>query len=188
MELREFLRIFRKRLKLIVAMTALCAAAGVGTSLATTPVYQGTAKLLVVAKTDPAGGTASAYEGALLSQQLVKSFAQILESRAIAEAALRLDPQPLTARQLQQKVHAEPVIDTLLIDLSVEDTDPARAKRLTNGVARAFIQNLPELQNGSTLRVSLVEPALTPSQPLKPRTKLNSALGLAIGLILVGRR
>jgi len=184
MELREFLRIFRKRLKLIVAMTALCAAAGVGTSLATTPVYQGTAKLLVVAKTDPAGGTASAYEGALLSQQLVKSFAQILESRAIAEAALRLDPQPLTARQLQQKVHAEPVIDTLLIDLSVEDTDPARAKRLTNGVARAFIQNLPELQNGSTLRVSLVEPALTPSQPLKPRTKLNSALGLAIGLIL----
>jgi polysaccharide biosynthesis transport protein len=184
MELRDYLRILRKHLGLIVAATALCAAAALVTSLATTPVYQGTAKLLVVAKTDPAGGTASAYEGALLSQQLVKSFAQILESRATAEAALRLDPQPLAPRQLQGRIHAEPVTDTLLIALSVEDTDPGRAMRLTNNVARAFTLAVPKLQSGSALRVSLVEPALTPTQPVRPRTRLNVLLGLLLGLML----
>jgi succinoglycan biosynthesis transport protein ExoP len=184
MELRDYLRIIRKRLSLIIAATLLCATVALVASLATTPIYRATAKLLVVAKTDPAGGTSSAYEGALLSQQLAKSFAQILESRATAQAALVLDPQPLTSGQLQEKVDAEPVIDTLLIDLTVEDIDPARAKRLTNNVARAFIQTLPRIQSGSTLRVSLVEPALTPSEPVRPRTKLNSAIGLLLGLML----
>jgi capsular exopolysaccharide synthesis family protein len=184
MDLRDYLAILRKRARLIVVVAVLCPAVALVWSKATTPTYQGTAKLLVVAKTDPGGGISSAYEGALLSQQLVKSFAQILESRATAETALQLDPQPLTSRQLQGKIHAEPVIETLLIDLSVEDTDPARAKRLTNTVARAFIQTVPKLQAGSTLRVSLVEAALTPTEPVRPRTKLNIALGLVVGLMI----
>jgi len=184
MELRDYFRIIRKRIWLIVLAGLLCPAAALVSSEATIPVYQATAKLLVVAKTDPGGGTASAYEGTLLSQQLVKSFAQILESRATAEAALRLDPQPFTPRQLQARVHAEPVTDTLLIDLTVEDIDAARAKRLTNSVARAFIAAVPELQSGSALRVSLVEPALTPTAPIRPRTRLNVALGLLLGLML----
>lgn len=184
MELRDYLRIARKHAWLIACATLLCATAALATSLATIPVYQGTAKLLVVAKTEPGGGTASAYEGALLSQQLVKSFAQILGSRATAETALRLDPQPFTARQLQAKIHAEPVAETLLINLNVDDTNPARAKRLTNNVARAFIQAVPDLQSGSALQVSLVEPALTPTEPVRPRTRLNVALGLVLGLML----
>jgi capsular exopolysaccharide synthesis family protein len=184
MELRDYLRIARKRAWLIVAATVLCAGAALVTSLVTTPVYQASAKLFVVAKTDPGGGTASAYEGALLSQQLVKSFAQIIESRATAEAALRLDPQPFTPRQLQAKINAEPAAETLLIDLSVEDTNPTRAKRLANNVARAFIDAVPEFQSGSALRVSLVEPALTPADPVRPQTTLNIALGLALGLVL----
>ena len=184
MELRDYFRIIKKRVWLIIVAALLCPAAALMASLATTPVYQGTAKLLVVAKTDPAGGTASAYEGALLSQQLVKSFAQILESRATAEAALRLDSQPLNPSQLQQKVHAEPIADTLLIDLTVEDIQPARARRLTNSVARAFIAAVPDLQSGSTLSVSLVEPALTPTDPIRPRTRLSTALGLVLGVVL----
>jgi succinoglycan biosynthesis transport protein ExoP len=184
MELRDYFRVLRKRAWLIVISALLCPAAALASSLATTPVYQGTAKLLVIAKTDPGGGTASAYEGTLLSQQLVKSFAQIIQSRATAERALSLDPQPFTASQLQERIHAEPVTDTLLINLTVDDTDPARAKRLTNSVARAFMLAVPNLQSGSALRVSLVEPALRPTTPIRPRTRLNIALGLMLGLLL----
>jgi capsular exopolysaccharide synthesis family protein len=184
MEIRDYLRVLRKRAWLVIVAGLLCPAAALVASLATAPVYQGSAKLFVAAKTEPGSGIGTVYEGTLLSQQLVKSFASVLESRAVAEAALGLDPQPLTARQLQAKVHAEPVTDTLLIDLSVEDTDPSRAKRLTNGVARAFIDSVPRLQGGSAVRVSLVEPALTPSEPVRPRTRLNIALGLLLGLII----
>jgi capsular exopolysaccharide synthesis family protein len=184
MELRDYLRIVRKRALLIAVAALICGAAALVTSLATAPVYQSRTKLFVVTKTDPEGGTASAYEGALLSQQLVKSLAQIIESRATAEEALRLDPQPFTPRQLQSKIRAEPAAETLLIDLSVEDTDPVRAKRLANSVARAFIAAVPRLLSGSGLRVSLVEPALASTEPVRPRTSLNLALGLILGLSL----
>jgi succinoglycan biosynthesis transport protein ExoP len=184
MELRDYLRVARKRAWLIVVATVVCGGCALAASLGTIPVYQGTAKLIVVAKTDPDGGVTSAYEGALLSQQLVKSFAQILESRTIAQTALRLDPQPFSAAELQQNVHAEPVTGTLLIHLSVQDTNAVRARRLTNSVARAFMDTVPRLQSGSALRVSMVEPALTPSAPIKPRTRLNVALALLLGLTL----
>jgi polysaccharide biosynthesis transport protein len=184
MDLRHYLRVLHKHLVLIVAATLLCVAGAMVTSLGTTPAYEGTAKLLVVPKTDPAGGISSALQGTQLSQQLIESFAQILESRAVAAAALRLDPSPLTPSQLQAKVDAEPVTDTLLINLKVEDADPGTARRLTNSVARAFIASIPRLQTGSSLRVSLVEAALTPSQPVRPQTRLNLALGLLLGLTL----
>lgn len=184
MELRDYLRVLRKRALLIFLATVLCGGAALASSLATTPVYQGAGKLLVYSKNDPRGGTASAYEGALLSQQLVKSFAQILESRATAQTALKFDPEPYTARQLQEKISAEPITDTLLINLTVEDTDPARARRLTNSVARAFMAALPRIQGGSALQVSLVEPALTPTTPVRPRPTLNVVLGLLVGMML----
>ena len=184
MELRDYLRIFRKRRWVIAVAILLGTGVAAAGSLATTPVYEGSAKLLVVAKSDPGGDNSSALEGALLSQQLVKSFAQILESRATAQAALRLDPQPFTPSQLQSKVSAEPVPETLLIELRVNDTDPRKAKRLTNSVARAFMMTVPTLQSGSVLRASLVEPALTPTIPIKPRTRLNVLLGFLLGLLL----
>jgi polysaccharide biosynthesis transport protein len=184
MELRDYFRIIRKRASLIVLAAVLCSGTALVTSKATAPVYEATAKLLVVAKVDPGDETNSALQGTLLSQQLVKSFAEILQSRTTAETALRLDPQPFSPRQLQEKVHAEPVPDTLLIQLRVEDTDQARAKRLANSVARAFMSTVPKLQSGSALRVSLVEPALRPLAPIRPRTRLNVTLSLLLGLML----
>ena len=182
MELRDYVRILRKRSWLVILATVLCASAAFVKSTATTPVYQGTAKLLVVGRTDRGG--LSPYEGALLSQQLVKSFAQILESRTTAEAALRLDPQPYSPRQLQAKVSAQPVTETQLIDLRVEDADPARAKRLTNSVARAFVMQLPNFQSGSALKVSIVEPALRPTVPIRPRTRTDVILAVLLGVML----
>jgi capsular exopolysaccharide synthesis family protein len=184
MDAHDRQRILRKRKGSIIAITLACTIAALVASIATTPIYESKAILLVVAKNDHSGDVSTAYQGTLLSQQLVKSFAQILTSRATADAALRLDPQSLTPRQLQGKIKARPVAETLLIELSVEDADPTRARRLTNSVARAFIQKIPILQGGSALRVSMVEPPLTATEPIRPRTKLNIALGLLLGVML----
>ena len=53
MELRDYLRIIRKRVWLIVLAAVLCSGTALVMSKATTPVYEATAKLLVVAKVDP---------------------------------------------------------------------------------------------------------------------------------------
>jgi len=182
--LTDYLRILRKRKLLVLAAVVCCAATALAASTATIPVYRASAKLLVMARTQPSGGVSSAYEGALLSQQLMQSFAAVIEARPTAEAALRRQYENIPAGVLQQRVKAEPIPDTLLIELSIEDIDPARAQRLTNAVALAFVDQVPTLQGGSTVRVSLVEPALRPTVPVRPQTRFNVALAAMLGLML----
>lgn len=186
MNLRDALTVLRKRALLIAAATIVCAGVALAGSMATKPTYSASAELLVVAKTSSAKGeeVSSAYEGALLSQQLVKSLAQVLRSRQTAELALKLRPEAMSAAQLQSQVTVEPILDTLVIDLHVTDTDPARAQRLANNLSAAFIQQVPNLQGGSALQVSVIEPALVPTAPVSPNTRLNVMLGLVIGLLL----
>jgi len=183
-DLRDYLVVLRKRAALILVAIVLCAAAALGASLATIPVYQGEAKLLLMARTQPGNGVSADYEATLLSQQLVESFAAVIESRPTAEAALRNHPETLTVGALQERIQAEPIADTLLIELTVKDIDPARAQRLTNNVALAFIRQVPQLQGGSTLRANLVEPALPPTAPIRPQIRFNVALAALLGLML----
>jgi polysaccharide biosynthesis transport protein len=143
--LRDALTVLRKRALLIAAATIVCAGVALAGSMATKPTYSASAELLVVAKTSSAKGeeVSSAYEGALLSQQLVKSLAQVLRSRQTAELALKLRPEAMSAAQLQSQVTVEPILDTLVIDLHVTDTDPARAQRLANNLSAASSSRCP---------------------------------------------
>ena len=187
MNLQEAIKLLRKR-KLLVIAAAVQTTAALATSVATKPVYQTSAKLLVVAQTNPEGGVNSAYQAALLSEQLVKSLTEVLRSRRTAERTLARYPEPLnsgmTARGLAARVQAEAIPETQVIALHVEDTDPRRAQRLTNNLARTFVSDVPSLQSGAALHVSLFEPALRPSIPVRPRTSLNVTFGLLVGLML----
>jgi capsular exopolysaccharide synthesis family protein len=181
----DLLRTLRKRRLLVVAAVVCCAATALAASLATIPVYRASAKLLVMARSQPgAEGINSAYTGALLSQQLMESFAAVIESRPTAEAALRRQYENIPAGVLQKRVKADPIPDTLLIELSLEDIDPDRAQRLTNAVALAFVGQVPRLQGGSTVQVSLVEPALRPGAPVRPQTSFNVTLAALLGLMI----
>jgi capsular exopolysaccharide synthesis family protein len=183
-ELIAYLHVLRKRKEMVVAIVAICAFAAFVLSLATTPQYQGSAKILITAKTRPGAGVDAAYQGALLSQQLVKSFAVMLESRPTAEAALDRHPEPTTPEELQWRIKAAPIPNTLLIQLTIDDTDANRAQRLTNNVALAFIDEAGKLEGGTAVQASLVEPALRPAKPLTPKTKLNILLGMAFGMLI----
>lgn len=188
MNLHDALKLLRKRKLLVFVAVLVCTGAALGASLATKPVYEASAKLLVVAQTGREGSVDSAYQGALLGEQLVKSLTEVLKSRRTAELTLTRYPEPidspLNGRELAARVQAEPIPDTLVIDLRIDDTNPRRAQRLTNNLARTFIADVPTLQSGSALRVSLIEPALRPELPVKPRTTLNVLLGLVAGLVL----
>jgi capsular exopolysaccharide synthesis family protein len=184
--LTDLLRTLRKRKLLVLAAVICCAATALAASMATIPVYRASAKLLVMTRSSQPGaaGINTAYTGALLSQQLMQSFAEVLESRPTAEAALRRQYENIPAGVLQQRIKAEPIPDTLLIELSLEDIDQDRAQRLTNAVALAFVGQVPNLQGGSTVQVSLVEPALRPTVPVRPQTTFNVTLAALLGLMI----
>jgi capsular exopolysaccharide synthesis family protein len=78
-------------------------------------------------------------------------------------------------------------LDTVLLNLSVTDSDPARAADIANAIAQEFPDFVadierPEGRTVSPVSLRVTRPATTPKSPVSPRVPLNIALGLLVGL------
>lgn len=187
MDLRDYLRVIRQRWQLITACISIAVASAATMSLLTTPVYESSAKLFV-RSADTGGDTNNAYTGSLLSQQRVKSYREFVTSPFVTrEVASRLNIPGLTPGVIGSRVTADSSLDTVNLNIHGRDTDPNRARDLTQAVAEAFrsyVGSLEAPQSGaSPVRLEIVVPAATGVQVL-PRTKLNVALGLLVGLAI----
>lgn len=190
MDLRDYVRLLRRRWRLIAVCTLVGLLAAAGATLAQQPVYTATTSLFVAAQAGPeegSGGVGTAYTGGLFVQQRVKSYADIIGTPRVAALVvedLGLDDAP---GSVAQKITATAPLDTVLLDVAVEDPSPAKAQAIANSLAREFAALVDELerpQDGgpSPVKVSTVQPAQLPTSPTAPRPALNLALGLLVGL------
>jgi capsular exopolysaccharide synthesis family protein len=148
-----------------------------------TPVYQASATLLVNQTQTP--GTI-AYNDILTSERLTKTYRELISKRPVLEQVIEELDLGMSADELASIINVEAVRDTQLLRLSVEHSDPEQARLLVNATAAAFIET--NERDGLTRpgSVSTVEPAVTPSSSIRPRTTLNSLMGVLIGLLLAG--
>ncbi|MBC7630475.1 Wzz/FepE/Etk N-terminal domain-containing protein, partial [Aeromicrobium sp.] len=143
MELQDYTRILRQRWLLIglVAIGAIVIAL-LYTATATR-MYQSSARLFV---TTSQSGNSDAYQGGLFSEQRVKSYASLLNGEEISrrvDEELNLDVSP---RVLASKIKASVEPDTVVLRISITDTSPAEAKRLTQATAQVFVKYVAELE------------------------------------------
>jgi capsular polysaccharide biosynthesis protein len=185
-DLREYLRTIRKRWLLIT----ICTAAGVGAAVLATflaaPVYESRTQLFVSAQNSE-GSASGNYQGGLFAQQRVKSYADIVRSPAVTGDVAK--EVGLTPKQLAAKITATVPLDTILINITVSDTDPQRASSIARSVAEAFAVLIPKLEtpageSKAPVKVTVVLPAVAPEAPSSPRPKVNYALGLLVGLAI----
>lgn len=188
MELRDYLRILHKNWIIILICTLAGVAGGAGASLLTTPTYRATAELYVSVRSSDASLAQELNQGTSFAKQAVQSYVtvvnkEIVTSRVVEELDLDRTPSEL-ASQISASVQAT----TVVIEVSVTDTDPQMAATLANSVASNFIQVIveelekPEGQAPSLVKIEPVQSASVPSQPITPRVPLNVALGALVGL------
>lgn len=147
-------------------------------------LYEARATLLVDFASVQAAPT---YNDALLSQQLVKTYAQMIVQPIVLEqvgARLQLD---IGADELERIVSAEPVRETQLFTVTVQARQPELARDVANAVADSFIsqQALRPSHNAAGGAISVVQPARLPVQPVQPRVAVDVALAVSIGLLLL---
>jgi non-specific protein-tyrosine kinase len=143
---------------------------------------------MVVSATDGGTNDASAYQGGMLSQARVKSYANLVASDRIASmvvSRLHLNESPDV---LRSRITTQAVPDTVLLRVSVRDPVPARAERLANAVGDAFSAAVAQIETPATgqqptVRVTVWEDAKLPTGPVSPRPARNLALGLLLGLV-----
>lgn len=187
MELRDYLRILRRNWILILVMTVVGVAGGATYSLLQTPQYEATTKVFVSASSADSVSDLSA--GNSYTQQIVRSYAEVVTTGLVLDPVLSELGLDESAAELAERVTASVTLNTVIVDITVTDPDPARAADIANSIAHNLIDVVPELTPANSdgvvpVKVTVTQSAQVPAAPVSPRLALNIALGALIGLVV----
>ncbi|GEM_PF-545895 len=116
--------------------------AEIGESLAQPP-YTATVMLLIG---QPQGTDSAAYSSALASERQALTYSKLLTGRDVLETTIKTVGLTETPEELSKRLKIELIPDTQLIQLTVQDDDPARATLIANAIAREFVDQMLALQ------------------------------------------
>ncbi|MFC9558818.1 polysaccharide biosynthesis tyrosine autokinase [Agromyces sp. NPDC056965] len=190
MELRDYVRILHKNWVLIVASMLLGIGAAAVYSLAVTPKYEAATELYVSVRSGDTAVTGDLVQGTNFARQAVTSYVDVVDSaivldRVIAELALDTSSVALAGQ-----IDASSPLNTVLIEISVTDSDPELAAEIANATGRNFadvvVNDLekPDGDGASLVKIETIQPATVPAAPSSPNVGLNLVLGALIGLAL----
>jgi succinoglycan biosynthesis transport protein ExoP len=194
-DLRDYMRLVRKRWRIISACVLLGLLGAAALTALSPKSYSAQAQVFVSAQAT-ADDLTSALQGSGYTQQRVKSYADIVDTPLVTDPVVKQLNLGISSEELARKISASNPLDTLLLNISVTDNDPEQAAKMANAVAAQFSTVVRQLETPDTstqapgtppqalVKATVVKPANVPTVPVSPRPKINLALGLLVGLAL----
>jgi succinoglycan biosynthesis transport protein ExoP len=163
---------------------ALCLATVVAVTFSLPRVYETRSYLLVASSRQ----ASSDYEATQTNQVLSKTYAELLQTRNVANTVAAQLPFSISGAELQESVRVKPISQSQLIAITASASSALRAKVIADSYARVFVERVSELtaERAVTARVTLAETAPLVSDPARPRHVLNIAVGTLLALMLGG--
>jgi capsular exopolysaccharide synthesis family protein len=186
MTLTDYLRVLRERWIVIVTAVVLALGCAAGIWFLRPPEY--TAALTMYVSAQTADTTSTAYQGAQLSEQRVKSYVELVGSPRVCQEVVRNLRLAESPDELADRITAASSADSVLIDISVTDRSPQRAADMANAVGQSFTRLVNELERPVVrdalppVAVRMVQPAGPPTEPSSTGLPVLLALGLLAGL------
>jgi succinoglycan biosynthesis transport protein ExoP len=184
-ELLQYWRLIRQNRIIIAASTIVGVMIAAVVTFTTTPTYESQSQIFVSTPASTLDISALAT-GSSFSQQRVKSYAQIVNSPLTLAPVVTQLGLDMSAEDLSKMINASAPLDTVLITVTVTDTDPQRASDIANAVAEQFGVTVGDLELSgigvdSPVKVSTVKMAIPATAPASPKKAINLALGLLLG-------
>ena len=184
MEIKDYLNIIRKRIKLVLLITAFATIiTGILSFYVLKPVYEAQCTV-IVGKDSTDKITASEVT---MYEDLIKTYSQIAKSRVVAENALGRLNIGASWQEFTSNVNIKSETGTQIMDISYKSQTAEIAQQGTNAISQAFIEESQKFL--PSVSVKIMDKALTPEAPIKPNKMLNIAkafiLGLLFSLLLV---
>lgn len=186
MELKDYGRTLRRRWRWLVASILLSLTAAMVFTWAATPLYSSTARLFI---STSQSDESSAYSGNLFATQRVRSYADLVRSRQLAEQVADSLGGDLDPNALQEHVSARVVPETVILEIAAIDAEPARARDIAQTYAEelsALVEELetPEGKRDAVIKAALVDDAQVSQEAVSPKPLANLALAGVLGLLL----
>ncbi|TWE12022.1 polysaccharide biosynthesis tyrosine autokinase [Rudaeicoccus suwonensis] len=186
MSLQTYLRILRKRWRIIPVLAVICVGLAVLFTYLTPKTYSSRVQFFV-STSDSNGDNSQLAQGSTFTQARVVSYTQLLKTPAVLQPVIKQLNFPGTTSDLASKVSASVPPNTVLIDVAVSDRSPAEAQRIAAAIGNSFpgtVENLEKVSGSqsSPVKVTMVSPANFSSAAISPRPTMNIAFGLILGL------
>ena len=186
-DLREYFAIIKKRFWIIALITVVAmVVSGVISFFMLSPVYEAKSTLIVNTEKNEETQMITGDQFSV-TQKLAVTYGEIIKSRAVLESVisnLKLDSE---YEDLVEKITVSPVKDTQIISISVQDTNPKKARDIANEIPKVFEKEVKRITKANDIQV--IDKAILPENPIKPNKMMNVAiaavLGMMIGLFVV---
>jgi capsular exopolysaccharide synthesis family protein len=119
----------------------------------------------------------------------VQSYVKTVATPAVLQPAIDSLGGHVTPGELSKSVRATTDLNTVLINISVSDGSAVQAAAYAQAIANSLIKIVdtleqPKAGGTSPVSLSIITPAVAPTAPSAPNTRLNLALGLLVGAVL----
>ncbi len=187
MNLRNFIRLLRDHWKLILVVAAVAAGASAALTTRTTPLYASSVTFYVSAQANTSDPI-SAYQGDLLSQQEVQSFAELLRGPMLVQSVINDLSLQAAPGSIAAEISTHPIPQTVLLTATVTDSSPRRAWQIAQSMGTQFTRIVAILEQppgGGTppVSVTVVAQPQLPAAPVSPDPFKNVSVALALGLL-----
>ena len=186
-DLREYFAIIKKRFWIIALITVVAmVVSGVISFFMLSPVYEAKSTLIVNTEKNEETQMITGDQFTV-TQKLAVTYGEIIKSRTVLEdviSNLKLDSK---YEQLAGQITVSPVKDTQIISISVQDTNPKKARDIANEIPKVFEKEVKRITKANDIQV--IDKAILPQGAIKPNKMMNVAiaavLGMMIGLFVV---
>jgi capsular exopolysaccharide synthesis family protein len=185
MDLRSNLRVLRRNWWVVLVTVMISLGVAALMTVRAQPRYVASVTFFV---TTPSQGVSDAYQGSVFMQQRVKSYADLLQSDRLAQSVVARSSLGLTADQVQSRIKAATIPDTVLLRGTITDTDATRALKLTEAISAAFVELVKQVETPAEgrpapIKVEVVSGPRVSSTPVSPQPVRNLVLGALVGLL-----
>lgn len=177
-DLKELFSIFWSKKLFIIIVTVLFAVLGLFyTKYMVVPDYKSTATLVLREE-----GSITNTE-ITLNQQLVATYTELIKTNNVLRQVIQnLGYEDIKPEDLRNNISVGLVSSTQLIEISVKNADPNRAKELTNEITNVFIARAKEIYKLDNIRV--MDEAKLSDTPYNINHKKDLLMFTAVGFIL----
>lgn len=140
MELEQYIRLFRRRLWIILLATILAGSIAFVVRATKAPTYRAgvlisIGRTLTVANPDTLD--------LAIPQDLAQTYIELLRTNKVLQATITTLKLPFSVTKLRNEIDANLLTNTSLLTLGVTDTDPETATKIANELANQLISNSP---------------------------------------------
>lgn len=186
LELKDYYRILRKRIWLILSIVLVTTVTvGVVSFYVLSPVYEASTKIIVTKSDEPGAMSQLDINAINLNLKLIDTYKAVIKTPAIMDVVVIENPEfGLTAEQLINKVQVSSVNNTQVMTLAVQDGDYNQAARIVNAISTVFQKEIPKIMKVDNVSLLNQAKLMDNPVPIKPNKLMNIAIAFVLGLFV----